>query len=248
MSQVILQNKIQKDYSAFKSIVDDTLTEVTADMLNGIHEISSYAFYTCSNLTSVEIPTSVSYIREYAFSSCNVLQNISLTNGLVFIGQNAFYNAGNMIQPQPQNFNVTIPNSVTTIGQSAFSYSRINSINLSNQITEIKDYTFNGCPLLTSINIPNNVITIGNNVFTSSKLSNVIIGNGVTSIGNTSFAGCSSLASVTIQAISPPTLGSSVFDGTSQNLVIYVPLESVDTYKAASGWSSYASKIQAIPT
>lgn len=247
MSQVILQNKIQKDYSAFKSIVDDTLTEVTADMLNGIHEISSYAFYTCSNLTSVEIPTSVSYIRDYAFYGCNVLQNISLTNGLVFIGNSAFFNAGNMIQPPP-NFNVTIPNSVTTIGQSAFSSSRINSINLSNQITEIKDYTFNNCPLLTSINIPNNVITIGNSVFLSSKLSNVIIGNGVTSIGNTCFAGCDSLTSVTIQAISPPTLGSSVFAGTSQNLVIYVPSESVDTYKEASGWSDYASKIQAIPT
>lgn len=246
MSQVILQNKIQKDYSAFKAIVDDTLTEVTANMLDGIREISSHAFYTCANLTSVEIPTSVSYIRDYAFASCNVLQNISLTNGLVFIGQNAFYNAGNMIQPQ--NFNVIIPNSVTIIGQSAFSYSRINSINLSNQMTEIRDSTFYGCSLLTSINIPNNIITIGNNVFTSSKLSNVIIGNGVTSIGNTSFAGCTSLTSVTIQAISPPTLGSSVFSGTSQNLVIYVPSESVETYKSASGWSTHASKIQPIPT
>ena len=246
MSQVILQNKIQKDYSTFKAIIDDTLTEVTADMLVGIREISSYAFYTCANLTSVEIPVSVSYIRDYAFASCNVLQNISLTSGLVFIGQNAFYNAGNMIQPQ--NFNVTIPNSVTSIGQSAFSYSRINSINLSNQITEIKDFTFNGCPSLTSINIPNNIITIGNNVFTSSKLSNVIIGNGVTSIGNTCFAGCDSLTSVTIQAISPPTLGSSVFAGTSQNLVIYVPSESVETYKSASGWSTYASRIQPIPS
>ena len=44
MSQVILQNKIQKDYSAFKAIVDDTLTEVTANMLDGITKISSYAF------------------------------------------------------------------------------------------------------------------------------------------------------------------------------------------------------------
>ena len=240
MSQVILQNKTQKDYSAFKAIVDDTLTEVTADMLNGITTISSYAFYTCANLTSVEIPVSVLYIRDHAFHGCNVLQNISLTNGLVSIGEYAFYNAGNMIQPQ--NFNVIIPNSVTSIGACAFQSSNINSINLSNQIAIIDNYTFNSCDLLTSINIPNNVVT------GSERLNNVVIGDGITSIGNTSFAGCSSLTSVTIQAISPPTLGSSVFAGTSQNLVIYVPSESVDTYKEASGWSDYASKIQAIPT
>ena len=39
MSQVILQNKIQKDYSTFKAIIYDTLTEVTADMLDGITKI-----------------------------------------------------------------------------------------------------------------------------------------------------------------------------------------------------------------
>ena len=68
-----------------------------------------------------------------------------------------------------------------------------------------------------------------------------------TNIGGQSFYSCSALTDFTIKAIEAPTLGSNVLR--SANLVtIYVPSESVDAYKAASGWSSYASKIQAIPT
>lgn len=150
-SGYITQRKIEKeDYSPFKGIVDDSLTEVTAEMLDGATSISGYAFYQCANLTDVEIPSTVTTIGSYAFSSCRAL---------------------------------------------------------------------------TSINIPNTV----------------------TSIGIYAFYSCSALASVTVEATTPPTLGTNVFNGTSANLVIYVPSESVETYKAASGWSDYASKIQAIP-
>jgi hypothetical protein len=51
-----------------------------------------------------------------------------------------------------------------------------------------------------------------------------------------------------VQATNPPTIGIDVFKNTHANLVIYVPSESVDTYKAASGWSTYADRIQAIPS
>ncbi len=85
-------------------------------------------------------------------------------------------------------------------------------------------------------------------LYSCSNLANITIPQNVTSIGHASFYRCTSLTGVTIQAITPPTLGSGVFSGTSSNLVIYVPSESLDTYKEASGWSDYASRIQAIPT
>ena len=100
---------------------------------------------------------------------------------------------------------------------------------------------------ITSIQIPNGVTSIGDGAFSyCSELTNATIPNSVTSIGNYPFSYCSMLTSVTVEATTPPTLGSSVFSGTHANLVIYVPAESVDTYKAASGWSTYADKIQAI--
>lgn len=76
-------------------------------------------------------------------------------------------------------------------------------------------------------------------------LTSVAIGSGVTSIGDSAFQACTKLTSVTVNATTPPTLGSDVFFSTHSSLVIYVPSESVNTYKTA--WNKYASRIQAIP-
>ena len=84
--------------------------------------------------------------------------------------------------------------------------------------------------------------------YNCTSLASITIPNSVTSIEMIVFYGCNSLASVTVKATNPPTLGSDSFDYTSPNLVIYVPAESVDAYKAANNWSNYASKIQAIPS
>jgi hypothetical protein len=78
------------------------------------------------------------------------------------------------------------------------------------------------------------------------KLNSVEIGNSINSIGELAFGYCSKLTSVTITAITPPTLGSDVFTSTSSDLQIYVPDESVNAYKAAANWSTYASKIKPI--
>ena len=93
-------------------------------------------------------------------------------------------------------------------------------------VTNIRNVAFNSCTSLESVEIPNSV----------------------TSIGAEAFRSCSSLASITVLATSPPTLGASVFQGISQSFKIYVPAESVDVYKAASRWSSYADNIEAIST
>lgn len=92
-------------------------------------------------------------------------------------------------------------------------------------ITYVRWYAFRRCSNLESAEIPASV----------------------TRIGDYAFYYCSSLESLTIYATTPPTLGSLVFEGTSDNLKIYVPAESVDTYKTASRWSAHASKIEAIP-
>ena len=73
----------------------------------------------------------------------------------------------------------------------------------------------------------------------------MVIGNSVTTIGGYAFLDCSKLTSITINAETPPTLNEPSFDNTN-NCPIYVPAGSVDVYKSASGWSEYASRIQAI--
>ena len=80
------------------------------------------------------------------------------------------------------------------------------------------------------------------------RLATCVLSSVVTSIGSSAFQNCKVLESVTVNATNPPTLGSSIFRYVTSAYKIYVPSESVDTYKAASGWSSFASRIQAIPT
>lgn len=93
------------------------------------------------------------------------------------------------------------------------------------------------------------VTWISSYAFYNYPLISITIPASVTFIGNEAFSSCSKLASVTMIRTTPPTLGgTSVFSSTSSALVIYVPAESVNAYKAASRWSNYASRIQAIPS
>ena len=113
--------------------------------------------------------------------------------------------------------------------------------------TSIANYAFNDCTAMTSVTIPNSVTSIGGSAFERcSKLTSVTIPNSVTSIGNNTFYTCYSLTSVTIEATTPPTLSNTNAFTNTNNCPIYVPAESLNTYKQASNWSELASRIQSI--
>ena len=118
---------------------------------------------------------------------------------------------------------MTIPNGVTKLENWMFSGSGVRYINLPNSITEIEYCAMQYCQNLTEITIP----------------------SGVTKMGDAVIRNCNNLEKITILATTPPTLGNSNFTNTN-NCPIYVPSESVEAYKAASKWSTFADRIQAI--
>lgn len=138
-----------------------------------------------------------------------------------------------------------IPNTITTIGDSAFFGCKFSDFIIPNSVITIGDSAFSNCDKLTSVDIPNSVTTIGSAAFmVCRQLTSVTIPNSVTKIESHTFEQCRSLTSLTIKATTPPSLSSSAFYSTNNNFIIYVPAESLDAYKTASGWSSYADRIQ----
>lgn len=95
---------------------------------------------------------------------------------------------------------VAIPDSVTSIGNYAFSECiSLTSVTIGNRVTSIGDWAFNGCSILASITLGNSVTSIGVCAFSEcSSLTSITIPNSVTSIGYSAFRDCSSLTSITI--------------------------------------------------
>ena len=137
---------------------------------------------------------------------------------------------------------VTIGNSVTSIGSSAFyKCSGLTSVTIGNSVTSIGSFAFNGCSGLTSVTIPNSVTSIGYSAFLDcSALTSVTIGNGVKSIRTEAFANCSELLDVYCYAENVPSTESNSFDGSyPEHITLHVPDASIDSYKATAPWSSF---------
>lgn len=127
--------------------------------------------------------------------------------------------------------------------------SYITSVTLSNNLTSISVGVFDWCTSLESVDVPDSVTNIMPAAFRHCEsLTAATIGSGITTIGAEAFRTCRELTSLTIKATTPPTLADSVVFESNDNCIFYVPSESVNTYKAAQYWSTYASRIQAIPS
>ena len=168
-----------------------------------VTRIYDEAFMGCTNLTSVAISNSITIIGEKAFSGCSGLESISVESGNKFFDSRDNCNA--IIETKSNTLisgckNTIIPNGVTSIGASAFSYcSGLTSINIPKGVTSIGGFAFSGCSGLTSVTIPNSVTSIGGYAFEGCiGLKTISIPNSVTMIYDYTFSGCTGLTSISI--------------------------------------------------
>ena len=215
---------------------------------DGVETIGNDAFADCSSIPSVTIPSSVTSIGEAAFDGCSGLATVTFapTSSVTTIGNYAFSDCAKLES-------ITIPSSVTSIGEQVFGgCSKLTSISVEggntvydsgngcNAIIKTSSHTLiAGCQNTT---IPNTVTTIGNYAFDDvDGLTSIEIPSSVTSIGDNAFWGCSALSTVVILPASLDLYDEGAFDYNKSGRKIYVPYESLQTYR--DNWSAYSSAI-----
>lgn len=136
-----------------------------------------------SGIVTCEIHENTRIIADNAFAYGRQLTNITIPDSVISIGKEAFLECSSLTS-------VTIGKSVVSIGYSAFGNCKgLNKITIPNSVTHIGDHAFSSCGL-TEITIPDSVTYIGDYAFGSSELTSVTIGNGVKSIGESTFWEC----------------------------------------------------------
>jgi len=133
--------------------------------------------------------------------------NVTIPGSVTAIGDYAFYGCESLTS-------VTIPASVKSIGESAFAYcGNLTSAPIPYSVQSIGTFAFEGCAGLTSVTVPNGVKTISDNAFADcTGLTSVTIKYGVKAINNDAFHGCTGLTEMTIPG-SVESIGSSAFYG-----------------------------------
>lgn len=218
---------------------------------NSITSIGEGAFRNCSALTSIEIPNSVTTIGDYAFEGCYALTSIEIPNSVNSIGNRAFYGCnslvnisiekGNTIYDSRENCNAIIETNSNTLLLGC------KNTKIPNSVTSIGESAFEGCYALTSIEIPNSVTSIGENAFEGcSALTSIEIPNSVTSVGEEAFYGCYVLTSVTVNWEQPISISEDVFTNRA-NATLTVPSGSKSLYKAADYWKEFKEIIELVP-
>ena len=210
-----------------------SFSEIEIDGVALPNVVTSYTFETTGEHTVKYTLLDSTRIDNFDFNNCVDLTSITIPSSVTSIGQAAFGDCSNLT-------NIDIPSSVTSIGNYAFQYcSSLTSITIPSSVTNIGTGAFIGCSGLISIDIPSSVTSIDTFTFQGcSGLTSVNIPNSVTSIGERAFDSCSSLNSITSQATKAPTIQSYTFASVKTGGTLYVPTGSTG-YDVWMGTGNY---------
>ncbi|MBQ8271611.1 MAG: leucine-rich repeat protein [Tidjanibacter sp.] len=189
MGELVINSKIiETNYDFDDGIfVDSGFTSIVIG--DNVTRIGSYAFKRCLSLASITIPNSVTEIGERVFSGCTSLRSITIPNSVTSLAEGAFADCPSLAEfngkfasedrrcliidrhltkyaPAAELTEYTIPEGVTSIGNSAFSgCTSLTSVTIPEGVTSIGSWAFYGCPSLTSVTIPDSVTSIGGLAF-----------------------------------------------------------------------------------
>lgn len=241
LTHIIFPSSISKiEKNAFFGC--NSLTDINLYNTNSV-SIGESAFYGCSLLPKLTIPSSVTTIEDEGFERCTNLRELYIKEGIRKIGTLAF--SGSKIST------ITIPNSIITIGGGAFSgcpylrkfegkyasadkrYLIINGslksfaasgltfkYEVPEEVKSIASYAFLNCPI--RISLSNNVTDIGTGAFKGCEFSYFYIPNKVSAIEDFTFFECKNLTTIVLNN-NITSIGMSAFLGCSSLSNIELP-------------------------
>lgn len=204
------------------------------------------------------------YLGNFGFNHCKALESITLPKSLPLLGTYTFQYCCNLSH-------LTIPNksAISSVGEALFRYAYgLKSVSIPKYVTSVGNYPFRGNFPMQRIVFPNSITSFGTSVvYGDFTLSEVYLPNTITSIPTTVFYQCMALTKLVIPAsvtsiatkafqdcygmkeyhfksTTPPTLDNAdAFSNMQSDCIIYVPSASLNSYKTASNWNTYASQM-----
>ena len=253
--------------------MSDSLKEFV--LSDGVTSVGDFTFYEWFDLRTISIPASVTEIGESAFSLCTRLTAITIPSSVTALGQSAFAGCTGLKEltlpigldaavsaAAPAFDGCTSIEKVTFTGTAGHDYSSdvsdavpwcistsLNEVVLSDGVTSIGKYMFNGCSVLQTITIPSSVTTVGDHAFNGcSALKTIAIPSTVVSIGDYAFNGCSGLTFAVFKGT--PTLGTDSFKLSDSAFTLAVSVQDgyLDKVKDTNVVGSYATILNAVLT
>lgn len=155
------------------------------------HTLNNGAFYGCTGLTTITLPSDITNIPMQSFYNCSSLAWTSLPSGIQTIGTQAFFGCTSLAL-------TSLPSGITSIEQQSFqNCSNLALTSLPAGLTEIKMMAFQNCSNMTISELPQNLTEIG--VSTFQNCNNITVNTipiGITSISNGVFNGCTGITSM----------------------------------------------------
>ena len=170
-----------------------------------ITRIGKNAFYGCSSISEITIPENVTTIEDGAFYGCSGFTEITIPNSILSIGKNVFANcnnlstiifSGNIEQWCSINFSSSI---ISSLSKLIINNEEISKLTIPESVTSIGQFAFSGYKGLTEIKFPDNLISIGESAFSDCiNLKDFSIPDSVENIGKSAFKNCTSLTKISI--------------------------------------------------
>lgn len=176
--------------------------------------------------------------------------NITLSGISGSIAANTFSCDNPTVRPNLFSYakSLTIPAGITSIGGFCFAgWSGATNLTFNSVFENIPEYAFSSWYSMKNIVLPEGIKTIAQYAFNDwNKCEYLTLPSTILSIGSYSFAFFSKAIEITCLAVTPPTIRDTSFYSLRSACIFKVPAGSVDAYKAAPNWSTYAARIQAI--